>query len=75
MALIRASLTPPAAVADHQPPTVLSAFIAQRPHVVIDLGLKRRRDHLASTLPREVIKRDPHLLIVSGLGNGQRRCR
>ena len=55
---------PRPAVADHQPLAVLVDLVHERADVLIDLGLERRRDHPASALPREIIERDPTLVVL-----------
>jgi len=51
-------------IANDQPLAVLAHLIRERRHVVIDLGLERRRDHPASTLPREFVERDATLVVL-----------
>ena len=55
---------PRATVADDQPLAVLADLIRERRHVLVDLGLERRRDHPASALPREIIERDASLVVL-----------
>jgi hypothetical protein len=62
--------------ADRQPPlprppiandkalAVLADLARERRDVVVDLGLERRGDHPASTLPREIIQRDASLAVL-----------
>ena len=55
---------PRATVPDHQPLAVLINHLHERAHVLVNLGLERPRDHPASALPREIIKRDPTIFVV-----------
>jgi hypothetical protein len=55
---------PSAPVADHQPLAVLADLVGERAHVLVDLGLERRRDHPTSALPRQLIERDPDPLVL-----------
>jgi hypothetical protein len=55
---------PRSPVADHQPLAVLADLVGERRHVLVDLSLERRRDHPASTLPREIIERDATFVLL-----------
>jgi len=53
-----------AAVTHDQPLAILVALAGEPLDILGDLDFQRRRDHPASTLPREIVKRDRDLVVV-----------
>jgi hypothetical protein len=53
-----------AAVAHHQPPSVLVALVAETLHVLAGLGAERGGNHPPRALPSELVERDRDLLAV-----------
>jgi hypothetical protein len=55
---------PRTTITDDQPLAVLIDLLRERGNVLLNLGLERRRDHPTRTLTREIIERDPTLIVL-----------
>jgi hypothetical protein len=60
----RHAALPRTAVTDDQPLTVLIDLLHERADVLVNLDLERRGDHPPRALPREIIEREPTLIIL-----------
>jgi hypothetical protein len=52
------------AITHHQPPAVLIDVVDERADVLLDLRLKRRRDHPARAFPREIVQRHRRVSLI-----------